>query len=312
MSPAPPLSDLSHCHALLRRGSASFHAAALALPARLRDPIAALYAFCRVSDDAVDEGERPREALHALGRRLDRIFAGRPDADAVDRALAWAAEAHGLPRAPLDALLDGYAWDVERRPIETLSDLYGYAARVAASVGVATTHLFGVHDERVLARAIDLGVALQLVNVARDVGEDAGRGRLYLPRAWLRASGWSAEAFLEAPTAAPAIRAAILRLLDAAEVLGARALGGVPYLPAEARIAVRSAARIYLDIGRILRERGGDGVSSRASTSPARKAVLVAAAIVEDRADRRRPIVAPVLPEASFLLATGPDSRRST
>lgn len=298
----PTPADLAHCHALLARGSASFHAASRALPARLRDPVAVLYAFCRVSDDAIDEGNDPGAALERLRARLDAVYAGAPEHDPVDRALAWAAEAHGLPRAPLDALLEGYAWDAEGRRYDSFEALVGYCARVAASVGVAMTHLMGAHEAPVLARAIDLGVAMQLVNVARDVGEDARRGRLYLPRAWLREAGVDVEAFLAAPMPSAGVRAVTLRVLDRAEILGARAALGIPYLPSDSRLAVRAAARIYLDIGRIVRERGGDGVTARARTTSARKLLLFTLAAAEDARAVRAPIVDPVLPEAAFLL----------
>lgn len=297
-----PRADLDQCHALLRRGSATFHAASRALPARLSDPVAAFYAFCRVSDDLIDEGGAPRAALVTLRARLDGIYAGRPEPSPVDRALAWAVAHHTLPRTPIDALLEGYAWDAEGRRYTTLSELLSYCARVASSVGVAMTRLMGVDDERVLARAIDLGAALQLVNVARDVGEDARRGRLYLPSGWLEREGLDVERFLAAPTPHATIRLATLRLLDHADVLGARAQAGIPYLPRDVRLAVRAAGRLYLDIGRIVRDRGGDGVTARASTGAARKAVLIAGAALEGRAARREPLIDPVLPEAAFLL----------
>ena len=275
------------------------------LPPRLRDPVAVFYAFCRVSDDAIDEGDRPAAALAMLRARLDAVCEGTPGSDAVDRALGWVVHTHRLPRAPLDALLEGYAWDAEGRRYETFSELLGYCARVASSVGAAVTYLMGVSDRDVLARAIDLGAALQLVNIARDVGEDARRGRLYLPQAWLRDEGLEPDSFLAAPTPSAAVRAVTLRLLDRAEILAARADAGIPHLPRDCRLAVRAASRLYLDIGRIVRERGGDGVTSRASTTRARRLVLLALAAVEDAHAVRRPIRSPVLPQAAFLLERG-------
>ena len=177
------------CRAILGRGSKSFAAASRLLPARLRDPVACYYAFCRVSDDAVDESSDPRAALDALRGRLDRVYAGRPDAHPADRGLAWVVASHRVPRAPLDALLDGYLWDVEGRRYRDLSGVRAYSARVAASVGVVMTLLMGRREDYVLHRAADLGVAMQLTNIARDIGEDARAGRLYLPTAWLEAEG---------------------------------------------------------------------------------------------------------------------------
>ncbi len=97
--------------------------------------------------------------------------------------------AHRLPQALPAALIEGLAWDAQGRRYETLSDLTAYAARVAGSVGAMMTVLMGVRDGAVLARACDLGVAMQFTNIARDVGEDARAGRLYLPLAWMREAG---------------------------------------------------------------------------------------------------------------------------
>ena len=177
--------DIGACRDILARGSKSFAAASHLLPRRVRDPAAAFYAFCRVVDDAIDEapasGAVP--ALTHSRRRLDRIFRGQPVDDAVDRALAHVVAEWELPRDPFDALLEGFAWDLVGTHYERVEDLYAYGARVAGAVGVVMTYLMGRREPRTLARASELGVAMQLTNVARDVGEDARRGRIYLPRA---------------------------------------------------------------------------------------------------------------------------------
>jgi len=276
--------DLDHCHALLARGSKSFSFAARFLPPRLADPVAALYAFCRVSDDLVDDSSSPREALAALAARLDRAYADRPDDDPVDRALAWLAIDHRLPRAPLEALLEGYLWDVEERTYETLSDVIAYGVRVAGSVGVAMSWLMDRRAPHVLARACDLGVAMQLTNIARDVGEDARRGRLYLPAQWLGLDPRARTAFLAAPTPTPWVRDATRRLLDHADVLYLRADAGLSALPGEVRPAIRIARTLYAAIGDEIRLRGYDTVSGRAHTRTRRKLALgLEALLIEGR-----------------------------
>ena len=178
------------CRARLRAGSKSFAAAATLLPARVRGPATVLYAFCRVADDAVDlDPAASATTIDALRARLDRVYAGRPDDDAVDRALAAVVAGERVPRALLEALLEGMAWDAEGRRYETLDDLYAYAARVAGAVGAMMTLVMGRREADVVARACDLGVAMQLTNIARDVGEDARNGRIYLPLAWMREAG---------------------------------------------------------------------------------------------------------------------------
>ena len=312
----PPDRDLAHCHALLARGSRSFSFAARLLPARLSDPVAALYAFCRVSDDLVDESADPRGALEQLALRVDRVYAGRPDDDAVDRALAWLADDHALPRAPIDALLDGYRWDVEEREYQTLSDLVAYAVRVAGSVGVAMSWLMDRRAPHVLARACDLGVAMQLTNVARDVGEDARNGRLYLPRAWLDMDDATRAAFLAEPFADARVRDATRRLLDHADVLYARADAGIDALPREVRPAIRVASALYAAIGEVVRARGHDSVGARAVTTTPDKIGLALGALARRRrrdGARDAALHAPPLPEAAWLCgdpSRDPEHRR--
>lgn len=297
----PGHDTLRECRAILGRGSKSFAAASRLLPARLRDPVAAYYAFCRVSDDAVDESVDPRAALDALHARLDRIYAGAPDDHPADRGLAWVVTAYEIPRGPIEALLEGYRWDVEGRRHEDLSGVRAYAARVAASVGVVMTFIMGRRDPAVLARAADLGVAMQLTNIARDVGEDARNGRIYLPLEWLRAEGVDPDAFVASPRYEDGVGVAVCRLLDHADVLYRRAEGGIGALPGDCRTAIAAARFIYADIGRVIRERGYDSVSSRAFTSGARKAQMLGRALAARLAWPSR-LDEPALPETRFLV----------
>lgn len=293
--------DLLACKELLRRGSKSFAAASLLLPARVRDPAAAVYAFCRVADDAVDEGPGGLGAVRALEGRLARACSGRPDDGPVDRALAWVVEERALPRVFLEALLEGFAWDAEGRRYETLSDLNAYAARVAGAVGAVMAALMGARSAEALARACDLGVAMQLTNVARDVGEDARRGRLYLPREWLQEEGIAPDAWLSRPSFDPRVGRVVARLLDAAEVLYRRADSGIAMLPRDCRPAIRAASLIYSDIGRVIARRDFDSVSRRAVVSKARKLWLLLRALT-----RPTPVAeggdAPPLAETRFLV----------
>lgn len=279
---APTSADLRACRRILAAGSKSFAAASMLLPRRARDPVAAMYAFCRVADDAIDLAppERQHEALDGLRGRLDRIYAGRPDADPVDRAFSAVVRACGVPRAAPEALLEGFLWDAEGRRYSTFSDLLGYAARVASTVGVMMTVLLGRSDAATLARACDLGLAMQLTNIARDVGEDARMGRIYLPLAWLREAEVDADRLVSAPAYTPALGRVVERLLAEADRLYARADLGVPRLPPDGRRAVRAARLVYADIGRVIREAGCDAVSARAHTTAGRKAWLLGRALL--------------------------------
>lgn len=294
--------DLDECRAILARGSRSFALASRALPPRLRDPVAAYYAFCRVSDDLVDESADPIAALASLRARVDRAARGAPDPDPVDRALAYVLAEHHVPRIAIDALLEGYLWDVERRRYSTISDTIAYSARVASSVGVAMTALMGVRERLTLSRAADLGVAMQLTNIARDVGEDARRGRVYLPAAWLREEGVDPEPSSIAAFS-PGVGRVVRRTLDHAELLARRAEQGIPALPRDCRVAIRAAAWIYGDIGRVIRARGYDSVGGRAFTSGGRKLWLLARAAARESIGARAGAGGDgPLPETAFLV----------
>ena len=272
--------DRAQCRSAIRSGSRSFHAASLLLPRRVREPAYGLYAFCRLSDDAVDIEGGSLLAVERLRERLVRACEGRPLPIAADRALADVLTRFAIPRAAPEALLEGLAWDAQGRRYEDLTDLLDYAARVAGSVGVMMALVMGVRDANALARAGDLGVAMQLTNIARDVGEDARAGRLYLPLSWLRESGIDASAFLAGPVLSAPLLGVIMRLLATADQLYARALTGVAALPADCRTAILGSAYLYADIGRQIERLGLDPVARRSRVSGRRKAQLLARALV--------------------------------
>lgn len=263
--------DMDACRAAIRTGSRSFHAASRLLPASLRDPALVLYAFCRVADDAVDEGHDPVRAVLHLQDRLERAYAGQPHDAPIDRAFAAMVLHHDLPRALPDALLEGLAWDAEGRRFGTFSELLDYAARVAAVVGAMMCVLMGVRDRDRLARACDLGVAMQLTNIARDIGEDARNGRLYLPLEWFDDAQLCPDSFLSAPTATPEIRTMAARLLQKADHLYHRGSAGIAALPLACRPGIFAARHIYCGIGGALRATGYDSVTQRAYTGNGQK-----------------------------------------
>ncbi|MFO7565812.1 MAG: phytoene/squalene synthase family protein [Enhygromyxa sp.] len=301
-----PAADIEACKRILAVGSKSFAAASLLLPARMRGPAAAFYAFCRVADDLVDFSDDPRLAVAELGARVDRIYAGTPDDDPVDRAFARVVSDHAIPRAVVDALIEGFEWDASEREYQTLSEVLAYCARVASAVGVVMTLLMGPRDRQTLARACDLGVAMQLTNICRDVAEDAGRGRSYLPANWLREREIDPARFvarLDDHAGDPRVAELIEALLRVADEHYLRADAGIGLLPRDSRAAIRAARLIYADIGRAIREQGCDPTRGRAHTSKARKLWLLIRALIrstpaEDRARREQP----VLEECAFLV----------
>jgi phytoene synthase len=279
--------DLAACRAALANGSRTFLAASRLLPRHVREPACALYAFCRMADDLVDgagpsaapgDADGTAAAVAELRERLTLLYEGRPAPHLVDRAMAAVVRQFDLPIAWPAALIEGFAWDAQRRRYDTLDDVLAYAARVAGSVGAMMAALMQVPSRDALARACDLGVAMQLSNIARDVGEDAAMGRLYLPQAWLREAGIDPDSFIAAPRFTPALAGVVRRLLREAEPLYARAGAGVSELPLSCRPGIDAARRLYRQIGLEVLRRGGDSVNGRAVVGPRRKLASVCVA----------------------------------
>jgi|GEM_PF-15684 len=303
MSPAAPdttHADMAACRTMLAGGSKSFAAASKLLPRRVAEPATALYAFCRVADDIIDEGGGAC-ALAELRARLDGIYLGRPAAHPADRAFARVVARFAIPRALPEALLEGLAWDAEGRQCADEAALEAYSARVAAAVGAIMTLLMGCRDSQAIARACDLGVAMQMTNIARDVGEDARNGRLYLPHDWLRAEGIEPADFLAAPVFTPALGRVVARLLRRADALYRRAEAGIAALPRDCRSGIAAARFVYAEIGRQVERQGHDSVSRRAVVPKHRKLRLMARslALVGFRA---ADLAAPALPGTRFLV----------
>lgn len=298
--------DMEHCRAVIKTGSLSFHAASKLLPAAVRDPALALYAFCRLADDEVDEGNNKTRAVLDLQTRLDLAYAGTPRNAPEDRAFAAIIDAFDMPRALPDALLEGLAWDADERRYDDLSGVISYSARVASAVGVMMCVLMRVTDPNALARACDLGVAMQLTNIARDVGEDAREGRLYLPLEWLADAGMTPEAFFDNPAPTAATRAMTRRLLAEARRLYLRSEAGIAALPSGARSGIFAARFIYAGIGKEVRRQGFDNITKRAHTSKPQKLGWLMHAGLRAAATHvtpRSPVIyASALPEVQFLV----------
>jgi len=280
--------DLGACREALRAGSKSFAAASRLLPVHVRDAATILYAFCREADDSVDLHAGGVDAVADLRNRLDGIYAGTPRAFATDRALADVVRTHALPRELLDALIEGFEWDAGGRRYASMGELQDYAARVAGTIGAMMAVLMGARSASAVARACDLGVAMQLTNIARDVGEDARAGRLYLPLDALEAAGIDPDRWMAKPEISDALRAVIRNLLSVAQSLYARVDAGVAELSPECRPGIDAARFIYAEIGRVVALRNYDSVSRRAVVSKGRKLMLLGRALTGSARVRAR------------------------
>ncbi len=184
---------------LTRRSGSNFYYSFLFLPRRKREAMYALYAFCRTVDDAVDQGagspSDQRRVLAEWRAELRRAYAGRPSLPIAVR-LAEVIRDYPIPREHLEAILDGVEMDIDKRRYASFEELYEYCYRVAAAVGLACIEIFGYSDLRARDYAVNLGVALQLTNILRDLRTDAERGRIYLPVDELRRFGYAEEDLL--------------------------------------------------------------------------------------------------------------------
>jgi len=288
--------DLAHCRDVIRTGSLSFHAASKLLPASVRDPALALYAFCRLADDEVDEGNNKARAVLDLRNRLDLAYSGMPCDAPEDRAFAAIVAEFDMPRALPEALLEGLAWDAMERRYATLSEVRDYSARVASAVGAMMCVLMRVRNRDALARACDLGVAMQLTNIARDVGEDARASRIYLPTDWLDDAGISVEDFFANPQASPDIRRIVRHLLAEAHRLYIRSEAGIGALPLQARTGIFAARYIYDGISAAVRRNAYDSVSMRARTTKTTKIARIGLAAV-------RTVGTVILPKSPVIYA---------
>jgi len=303
--------DLDTCFAAIRTGSYSFHAASRLLPRRVRERSIVLYAFCRLADDAVDDSAQKAAAVISLERRLDLAYRGAPRNAPVDRAFARLIAETALPRALPEALIEGLAWDAEARRYDDLSGVLAYSARVAAAVGAMMCVLMGVRDPHRLARACDLGLAMQLTNIARDVGEDAREGRIYLPADWLEGEGLDPATLPGMAMASPALKRITRRLLAEANRLYLRSEPGIAALPLACRPGITAARLVYDGIGQALAALDHDNIAHRARTSRGQKLLWLTRAGAESLAATLLPrpatLYAPPATETAFLVRAAAD-----
>lgn len=243
----------AHTEQLTRRHSATFYTATGLLPGAARRAIRALYAFCRTTDDLVDlETATLSDVEHW---RLESRLPGARQVDPTLRAWAQIREHYDVDLRYQEELIDGVALDLKQQRYETWADLYRYCYLVASTVGLLSMPIIGLAAgatfEQAKPYAVTLGIALQLTNILRDIGEDAQRGRVYLPLEDLRRFGLTPDDILHGVNDARFV--ALLRFeIERAQALFDEAMPGIALLAPGARPAVGAAALLYRAIlGRI-------------------------------------------------------------
>lgn len=262
---------------VLRANGRSFYFASRLLSDTHRIRAARLYAFCRCVDDVADETADHELACERLAQIKASIRSGQSSEPCVLNMLALMREA-SIPAEPVIALINGVNSDVNLHTVPTEAALVRYAYQVAGTVGLMMSMLFDVHDRDAWPFAIDLGIAMQLTNIARDVGQDAQKGRVYLPQAWIGSLGASDICEPNDETAT-SLRAGIKRLLALAERYYASGLSGVGYLPSSARYGIVVAAMVYREIGQVVAEADYQSWDRRAVVPHARKLVCASKAL---------------------------------
>jgi phytoene synthase len=241
-----------------------------------------LYAFCRRADDAVDNDNDNAVALRRIERlhsRLQEVYAGRAGDDAIDRAFAAVIEKHGIPRILPEALLAGMEMDAREQRYADEPTLLLYCFRVAATVGLMMTRVMGARDDSAYVHAADLGIAMQLTNIARDIGEDARRGRVYLPAELCARAGFDAKTVVSLTRASEPLKLVVRQILDKAKAHYESADRGIPLLPRDCRLAIASSRYIYAGIGDAIAANDYDSITKRAYVSTAGKLWRIARAL---------------------------------
>jgi len=182
--------DFRFCREVTRKSASSFYYALRFLPAARRRALYAVYAFCRAVDDAVDEttGADAAGLVSEWRAELERCYRGMP-LHPVTVALAASLDQFPIPKSALGAVIDGVEMDLVKRRYATFAELELYCWRVASAVGLASIEVFGYRNPATRDYAVDVGLALQITNILRDISEDGERDRIYLPAEDLDAFG---------------------------------------------------------------------------------------------------------------------------
>lgn len=254
----------------------SFYYSFLVLPAHKRDAIVAVWDVCRAIDDEVDEpGQgKPQAALDGWRAEIARVFGGEP-LTPQGRRLQPFARHFNLPRQAFDDLIDGVQMDLTTPRYATFDALYEYCWRVASTVGLICLEIFGYQHPRAREYAVNLGIALQLTNIIRDVATDLARGRIYLPQADLAHFGCT-EADLAAGRVTDSIRALLAHEAGRARAYYARAARLLPRPDARSLVAAEIMGGIYGEVLHRIEKAGYDVFTTRIRVPRPRRALIAA------------------------------------
>jgi phytoene synthase len=274
------MAALDVCRWMIQKGSKSFSLAARLFDPATRDAAFFLYGWCRYCDDQVDQvgasvdRSELNTRLEALKENTAAAFSFTPQQEPVFIALQYIVHRYGIPSHYALELIEGMGMDVRATQYASLKELLLYCYRVAGTVGLMMAHVMGLRDEAALKYAADLGIAMQLTNIARDIVEDASMGRIYLPAVWLAEAKIAPEE-IAAPENREKLAMLTLRLLREAERYYRSGDEGLWHLSFRSACAVAAARNVYAEIGALLLQKGARAWDERTYVTGARKIRVV-------------------------------------
>lgn len=268
----------ARCVEITKEHAANFHFAFSVLPKPRYKSICALYAFSRLADDISDDQTDPEKALQeskAWRASFDRALAGDGRAHPILPAVADTMQKYSIDPVYMHELITGTEMDAYTKRYQTWDETYKYCYRVASVIGIMTVHVFGFTDPRAILMAEKTGIAFQMTNILRDLKEDGGRDRVYLPQEDLRKCGVP-EAELIAGNDTPGIRGLVKFEVERTKEYYKEGRELVPLIVAESRDALGSLVAIYQRLLEEIERRNYDVMTERVSLSKAEKLKLAA------------------------------------
>ena len=277
---------LDECRWMIIKGSKSFSLAARLFDPDTRDAAFFLYGWCRYCDDQVDQVGRD-ESSGDLEKRLQRLsdatcsaFSGDAQDQAVFIAMQYIVQRYSIPAHYALEMIEGMAMDARGTRYNSFADLTLYCYRVAGTVGLMMSHVMGLRDQQALKHAADLGIAMQLTNIARDIIEDAQMGRIYLPLEWLKEAGVAPDE-IAAPKNREKLTLVTRRLLQEAARFYRSGDAGVWHLSFRSACAVAAARHVYAEIGSLISHKGDSAWDQRTYVTGPRKFWVILRGLLE-------------------------------
>jgi 15-cis-phytoene synthase len=277
---------LDECRWMITKGSKSFSLAARLFDSETRDAAFFLYGWCRYCDDQVDQAgmeanrEQLEQRLRTLAEATRSAFSGAAQEQAVFIAMQYIVRRYSIPAHYALELIEGMAMDARGTRYQTFNDLSLYCYRVAGTVGLMMSHVMGLRDEQALKHAADLGMAMQLTNIARDITEDAEMGRIYLPIQWIEEAGMVPEE-IAAPKNRQKLALVTRRLLREAERYYVSGDAGLWHLSFRSACAVAAARHVYAAIGSLLLLKGSSAWDQRTYVTGPQKVSAILGGMVQ-------------------------------